>query len=303
MISMVPERDSVFVLSYHQPLARVTLTRFRRDGASSEVKGRHTSLGEPKSPLLTAEAVYMLRNKSVIRMPRAAGEPVELAKGFVGSIAVHGDYVYGFECDVKSPRDHLIRIPKNGGEIERIAAVERVKANEQDGSSTVCDYQSTIADATAVYAANWNRRQIIRISIADGSITPLSTKKAFPSNLVFDGPDILFQAAGGLHRVSKDAPNVTRISELGSAPFTFVAHAGPITYIHQSEPYMPEEWTYELVRATGKPKKIELYRALDPTDTPPDTGIRALAVDEECLYTARQLKSGLVLYAKSLIAP
>lgn len=177
-----------------------------------------------------------------------------------------------------------------------------MKANEQDGGGAVCDYQSTIVDATAVYAANWNRRQIIRISISDGSVTPLSTKRAFPSSLVFDGHDILFQAAGGLYRVPKDAPNVTRISELGSAPFTFVAHAGPITYVHQSEPYVPEKRTYELVRATGKPKKIELYRALEPTDTPPDTGIRALAVDEEYLYTARQLKSGLVLYAKS-IAP
>ena len=49
VISMVPERDSVVVLTYHQPLARVTLTRFRRDGALVEVKGRHTSLGEPKS--------------------------------------------------------------------------------------------------------------------------------------------------------------------------------------------------------------------------------------------------------------
>lgn len=302
VVSLIPEGDGVFAFTYHQALARVTLTRFRRDGSSSEVIGRHTSLGEPKSPLLTADAAYFLRNKSLIRMSRATGECTEVAKGFAGSIAVQGEFVYGFACEAKKPPDHLIRVSGKGGSVEQVATIERVKESEQDGSGAVCDYQSTIADAMAVYAANWNRRQILRVSLADGSLTPLATKKAFPSNLAFDAEDILFQAAGGLYRVPKAEPNVTRISELGSAPFTFVAHAGPTTYIHQSEPYAPEEWTYELVRATSKPKKLELYRALDPEQTPPDTGIRALAVDDECLYTVRQLKGGdIVLYAKSRV--
>lgn len=299
VVSLVPEGDNVFVFTYQHELARVSLLRFRRDGSPSEVIGRHTALGEPKSPLLTADAAYFIRNKSLIRMSRAGGASVELAKGFAGAIAVQGDFVYGFACDAKKPPDHLLRTSKTGGEVERIARIERVKASEQDGSGAVCDYQSVVADATAVYAANWNRRQIIRISLADGSVTPLSTKQAFPSNLALDGDTILFQAAGGLYRVPKAQPNVTRVAELGAAPFSHVAHAGPTTYIYQGEPYMPEEWTYELVRTTGKPKKLELYRAINPDDTPPDTGIRAVAIDDECFYTARQLKSGHVLYAKS----
>lgn len=299
VVSLIPEGDSVFAFTYHQQLARVTLTRFCRDGSSSEVIGRHTALGEPKSPVLISDAAYFLRNKSLIRMSREGGESVELAKGFAGSIAVQGDFIYGFGCDAKKPPAHLLRVPIKGGSVEPIATIERLKEAERDGGSTVCDNQSAIADSMAVYAANWKRRQILRISLADGSLTPLSTKRAFPSNLAFDGEGILFQAAGGLYRVPKAEPTVTRVSELGSAPFTYVAHAGPVTYIHEGVPYAPEEWTYELVRATGKPQKLDLYGAINPGDTPPDTGIRGLAVDDECVYTARQLKNGIVLYARS----
>lgn len=63
VVSLVPERDNVFAFTYQHELARVSLWRFRRDGSSSEVIGRHTALGEPKSPLLTADAAYFLRNK------------------------------------------------------------------------------------------------------------------------------------------------------------------------------------------------------------------------------------------------
>jgi hypothetical protein len=299
VVELFPERDSVFAVTYHQELARVTLLRVRRDGSSSDVIGRHTALGEPKSPVLTADAAYFLRNQSLYRMSRSDGATVALAKGFVGSIAVQGSYVYGFECDAKKPPDHLQRVSTQGGAVERLAELPRAKDPDRDASGAICDYHSALADGAAVYAANWNSRQVLRIAISDGTVLALATKKPFPSELAFDGDDILFQAAGGLYRVNKAQADATRVSELGSAPFTLVAHAGPVTYIHQSEPYMPEEWTYELVRATGKQKKLELYRAIDATETPPDTGVRGLAVDDECLYTARQLKSGLALYARS----
>ncbi len=299
LIDLVTEGDGVFAFGYQRELARLTLRRFPRDGAPPTVIGRHTGAGEPKSPVLTADAAYFTRNKTLYRLPRSGGEPVELAKGFSGSIAVQGQYVYGFACDPKHPPDHLQRVGTEGGPVESIASIERVRSQEEDTSSAADDYRSLAADAQAIYATNWNGRRVLRISLTDRSVTELATKKAFPTRLQSDGDQLLFQTATGLFRVSKTQADAKRISELGSSPFSFIAHSGPVTFIHQCVPYGTEEWTYELTRASGQAKKLEYYKAVKPDETPPDVGIRGLAVDDECLYTARQLEKYMVLYARS----
>ena len=52
--------------------------------------------------------------------------------------------------------------------------------------------------------------------------------------------------------------------------------------------------------STGKPRKIEYFKASKPDEVPDDVGIRGLAADDECLYIARQLDQFVVIYARSL---
>jgi hypothetical protein len=298
LVDMVTEGDGVMLFTYQRELARFSLSRIGRDGTPATVIGRHKGLGDPKSPVLGEDATYFIRNKTLYRMPRDGGETTQLAKAFSNAIAVKGNSIYGVSCDPKNPIDHLVRIATSGGEVESLVDIERPKAQDQDGGTFPCDYRSLAADDGAVYLAHWNGRRVLRVSLADKTVTALATKRAFPSHLGIEGESILFQAADGLYRVSKTGPDATRVTELGSSPFTMVVYSGPVLFIHQSEPYQTEEWTYEVPLAGGKPKKLEFYKALEPVDTPPDVGVRGIAADDECIYTVRQLKNAQALYAR-----
>lgn len=52
-----------------------------------------------------------------------------------------------------------------------------------------------------------------------------------------------------------------------------------------------------LSRSSGKAQKLESYKALNPDVRPVDVEILGLAMDEECLYTARQFEKHVELYA------
>lgn len=70
-------------------------------------------------------------------------------------------------------------------------------------------------------------------------------------------------------------------------------------FIHATAPYATEEWTYSLPWSGGKPKQLEYWKALDPNESPVDVGIRGLAVDDGCVYTARRLQNYLAIYGRS----
>jgi hypothetical protein len=300
LVALVPEEDQVYAFTYHRDLARVTLSRIRRDGAPLEVIGRHTALGEPKGFALTTAAAYFTRNRTLYRLSRHDGNTEELAKGFSSGIAVYGNDVYGVSCDAKKPPDHLVRIATTGGSVEPLAVIERAKGPDQDGSGAPCDYRSLAADGSAVYVASWGSRSVLAVSLAERAVRELAKRKPFPSNLHLEGEDVLFQAAGGIFRTAKSDAHTERVTDLGSAPFALVAYSDQGLYIHEGKAYVEEEWTYALPWSTGKAERIEYYRLLKPDDvTGPGVGIRGIAVDDECIYTARQVESHIELYARS----
>ncbi|MBN1610536.1 MAG: hypothetical protein JW940_28155 [Polyangiaceae bacterium] len=298
LVDLVTEADSVVAFSFHRGLARASVTRFRRDGAAPVVIGRHTGLGEPKSPQLAADAAYFVRNRNLYRMPRSGDATTQLAPRFSNTIAVQGGFVYGVSCEPKRPIDHLIRIGTQGGAVETLVDFDRSASPATDQGTSACDYRALIVDDGAAYVAHWNGRRLLRISLGDRTILDLAPKKEFADHLHLLGADVVFQAGGGVYRVSKTTPNPKRITELGKSPFSYYAPTAEALYIHDAVPYAPEEWTYELPWSTGTAKKIEYFKALKPDETPPDVGIRGLAVDDECLYVARQLEKYTALYAR-----
>jgi len=298
LLQLAVDGPNVMAFSYHPGLARISLTQFRRDGTAPVVIGRHTSRGEPKSPVLQAEAAYFTRNKALYRMPRDGGATVELASGFAASIAVQGGYVYGVRCDAKQPKDQLNRVAIAGGPIEWVADIEHTTPAEQDPGTFECDYHSLVADSQAVYAGHWNGRRILRIALADRTVTTLATKTTYPESLHLIDDKLYFQAQYGVYRSSKTNADAVRVTELGAAPFTLIAYSREGLIIHASEPYANEEWTYAFPFATGVPSKLEYFKAQKPEQVPADTGIRDIAVDDECVYIARQLEGYLAIYAR-----
>jgi len=298
LLELIVEGPNVMTFSHHQGLARVSLTQYRRDGATPFVIGRHTSRGDPKSPVLLKDAAYFTRNQVLYRMARDGGTTVEVAKGFANSIAVQGGFAYGVHCDAKAQKDQLNRVAITGGPIELVADIEHTTPAEQDPGTFACDYRSLVADEQAVYLGHWNGRRILRVALADRSVTTLATKTTYPQSLHLADDALYFQAQYGVYRSPKTKAEAVRVTELGSSPFTLVAYSPQGLFIHESGPYAPDEWTYGMSFATGKASKLEYFKALDPEETPPDTGVRDIAVDDECVYIARQYKGYLSLLAR-----
>lgn len=299
LTDLVVEGDHVVAMYYLQSLTKFTVTRYRRDGAPASVVGFHNGLGVPRSPILTADAIYFTRNRTLFRMQRANGEVTELVKGFSHGIGVQAGYVHGFDCDAKKPIDRLQRILASGGNVEFLAEIERNAPADRDLGQRNCDYRNFISDGSFIYAAHWNGRRIVRYSLTDRTLQEFVTKKPYPTGLSFVEDDVVFQSATGVHRCTKTSANPTRITELGKSPFSFIAVSGTGLIIHDIQPYTWEDWTYELPWSTGKARKIEYFKT--PTeDSTGDAGFRGLAVDGECIYLARQLEKSLVIYARSL---
>jgi hypothetical protein len=299
VVDLVVEGDHVVAMYYLQSLTRFTVTRYRRDGAPASVVGFHKGLGPPRSPILTADAVYFTRNRTLFRMLRTSGEVTELAKAFSHGIGIQAGYVYGFDCDAKKPIDRFQRILASGGNLESLAEIERNAPTDRDLGQRDCDYRSLISDGSSIYAAHWNGRRIVRYSLADHAMQEFVNKKPYPMGLNFVGDDVVFQSATGVYRASKTAANATQITELGKSPFAMVAVSAAGLIIHDIQPYTWEEWTYDLPWSTGKPLKIEYFKA-SKDDSTGDVGFRGLTIDAECIYLARQLQKSLVIYARKL---
>lgn len=300
LVDLLTQDSKVLVFAFHRELARLSLLEFHRDGTPSKALNRHTAMGEPKSPVLTSDAAYFTRNRTLYRMPRDSAPPVELAKGFSHAIAVQGGYVYGVSCDAKDPKDRLHRVSTTGGPVQSVVEIERTPPNEQDSGTFACDYRSLVADDEALYATHWNGRRVLRIGLGDQKITTLATKTAFADHLQLQGEQLYYQSSSGLHRGSKTQAGAVRIAELGVAPYGYVAYGRGSIFIHNAVPYASEEWTYELPDSTGKAKKLEHFKVINPDGIPEDVGVRGLAVDDECLYTARQLEKHIAIYARQL---
>ncbi len=300
LLDLIPENGYVVAATYFHRLAKFTVTRLRRDGAPAVVVGSQTALGEPRSPVLTEDAVYFTRNRTLWRISRQGGEVTELAKGFSQGIGVEAGYIYGIDCDPKKPIDRMQRIAVGGGAIESLVEFDRKADATNDLGQRDCDYRSFISDGQALYAAHWNGRRIVRYSLADRTVHEFINKKPYPSRLHFVASDLVFQAATGIFRSPKASAEVKRVTELGQAPYGFIAANEQYLVIHDGIPYSPDEWTYILPWSTGKARKAEYFKALNPDETPPDTGVCGVALDDECFYEARQFKTSLVIYSRSL---
>jgi hypothetical protein len=298
---MMTEQDSLFVFGFHAGLARISLNQYRRDGSPPKVIARHTALGEPKRPVLMPDAAYYTRNRTLYRMPRDGGEVVELAKGFSYEIAVNGGYVYGVSCDAKKPTDQLNRVSTEGGPVEVIADIDHRQPDTQTGGTFYCDYHSVVADDATVYVAHWNETRVLRISLADRTVTKLATNVAFPDSLHLEGDQILFQGGSGVYRCSKTKADARLVTELGVSPGTIVLYTpkGLIIYEPKDLPYDSEAWTYEVPWSTGKAQKVQYFKTLKPDEFPPSVGILGLGADDECIYFARELEKYSALYARS----
>jgi hypothetical protein len=299
LIDSVAEGDRVLLFGYHRDLARVTLSSVPRDGAAGTVIARHTERGEPKAPAFTSEAVYYTRNKTLYRMDRSDGNVEALAKAFSYAVGVKNGFVYGVGCDGQDA-DRLVRVGVRGGEVEAVVDIPRGNAAVQDGSTFRCDYRSILADDDAIYLSHWNSRRLLRVELSSHKLSVLTTKQAFVDHLHVQDGQLVFQSSKGLHRASTTRPEVVRFGEIGQGPFTFLAYGREGVYVHQGVPYGLEESTYFVPWTTAPTEKLESWRALDPHQVPPDTGIRGLAVDDECLYVARSTGAAIRILARSL---
>jgi hypothetical protein len=292
-LAMAAREGVVFVLTYQQPMARVTLLSVPRSGEPARQLSTFQGPGEPRGFAFTNEAAYLTENKALIRLG-LDGSSARLANDFGEGVAGDGSYVYGVGCGPKGGPDRLQRIKVTGGDPEHLAEIQRAKVSS-DGPA--CDYRYVALGDATVYVSDWAGRRILAFDRDSRAVKVLAEKKAFPQRIELAPGELAFQAAGGLYRVELPNGAPQRLAELANAPFArFVADARDY-WIDQAEAYAIEEKIYRLARSGGKPREIQRFKALDPNEAPADTGVDGIAVDDQCLYIARHQPGYSVILA------
>jgi hypothetical protein len=293
-LAMVARAGAVFELTHQRADARVVLLRAPRSGEPMQKLATFQAPGEPRGFAFTSDAAYFTQNKRLVRLG-LDGTSAALAKDFAEGIAADADFVYGVSCGPKQGPDRLQRVRVTGGEPEQLAEIQRSPGMNGDGPA--CDYKFVALAAGTVYVSDWGGRRLLAVERQGGAVTTLAEKKAFPQRIELGAGELTFQASQGLYRLALPAGNPERITELASAPFArFVADASDY-WVDQAEPYALEEKIYRLPRSGGAPREVRRFKALDQNETPADTGVDGIAVDDECLYIARRERSYTALLA------
>jgi hypothetical protein len=224
----------------------------------------------------------------------------ELAKKFSFAVAFGEGFIYGMNCDATTPIDRLVRVAAVGGEVESLIEVERPKPQDQFDGTYPCDYRSLAVSGDSVYAAHWNGKRIVRFDLRAKNAEVIVKKKIFPDRLSVDSSHLVFQASDGIYRVSPRGVDVKRFTSMGAAPFSYFTFDDKSLYVHEGIAYGIEEWTYELPWATGKATKFQLYQdKSNLSEGIPWTGIMGIALDSECLYTARKQNDIVTIFARA----
>ncbi len=79
---------------------------------------------------------------------------------------------------------------------------------------------------------------------------------------------------------------MTKLSDIGRAPFHFVAWDDRDFFILDEDAYAPRGVVDRLPRAGGKPRELAWFKVTAAAEE--GTGINDIAVDGQCIYLARE---------------
>ncbi|MEB2310776.1 MAG: hypothetical protein OZ921_18300 [Sorangiineae bacterium] len=280
---------SVYLLTAQQAAATATLTRVGRDGRSATVLGRSTGPGAVQGLALDDQAAYFVHGKRLVKVPLSGGEPVTLRTGVKWPLASSGGEVHYVACDLALKEDALMSLAPAGGE-------PRVRARwPRTGTSKDCHYGGLAVAPVEAFVSDWTSRTVRAISLTDGSVRELATQVAFPGRIDVEPAGVVFQASAGLFRVAKTGGGAVKLSDYGATPFNYLAWDERRFYIFDAEAYGERHVLHELPRDGGVSKEIEWFQVRDVTV---GSGVADLAVDDSCIYLARDTGAFVELFAK-----
>ena len=266
----------VYWLGFSQPMAKVELVRFGRDGAKPTELGSYKGPGEPKSFVLAGSSALFSIQRAVIQIPLAGGEPVKLATDFPSVIAANATHAFGVRCDKKTETDTLVRVSLAGGDVETAASWPRTKGRD------VCDYKGLAVDASHAFVGDWGDRRVLSVALADGSTRQLTTD-AYPSRFGIEQESLVFNGQNGIYRVAKTGGEPKQLTRLGGAPFSTWAWDSRAIYVLETLPYSKEHSLVKVPREGGKEQQLEGLSVPWVLEGP---GLRHIAVDDACVYFA-----------------
>jgi hypothetical protein len=190
-----------------------TVMRVPKGGGSALVLAK--AQANPHSLLLEGESLFWINwsegdhtTGAVMTMARRGGKPRVLAAAGgqpIGQeLAVDERFVYF------TRGSELVRVPKTGGAVTQLAS----------GLATVT---ALAVDATHVYAAAADSKQLVRVAKADGTSAVLAAPNAFPWRIVLDADNVYYTVNSGepaLFRVAKKGGISSRLSWGAVSPET-----------------------------------------------------------------------------------
>lgn len=278
-----------FVFAAVQQGTRASVIRFSRDGEKPKELAHVMVSRSPASLRVDDHAAYFSAGPSLYSAPLGGGPMQKLAPAFSRPLAVSGGSLYGVRCAGKERRvDELLQLPRAGGEARVVGSWPRA-------AGIACDYRYVAVDGSRAFVSDFTGRRIIAISLADGTLSEIAVKRAFPQRIALEATSVAFQAAGGIYRVPKQGGEVVRVTEYGTTPFESVAWDDRDFYVLHTLAYATTDKLLRIPLAGGKPEQLEGFAVSGVT-----VGIRVdVAVDDECVYVAQNRKD----YAEILARP
>jgi len=275
----------------------VRLYRFSRQGGPIEVVSQHQGIGAFKGFAVDNGAGYYVQAGHLIKLGPETGASTTLAEGIDSPVVVLGDQVLSIQCDRKGKANHLISVPKSGGEPETLADLPH-RVGER------CQYSSIVADGRDVYIADWNGQQILEVSRADGKVRALVTKCGFPGPLILEPDKLVYNGTRGLQQIARDGrtPSLIADDRIALAPYSLVAPSRNNYWVFDAIAYVHPTTLRRIARSGGPAQTHMVLTNRDPNAQSYDSdGLMDFVVDDECVYVGQtQFKRpGVRILAKS----
>jgi len=287
--------ELLYALAYDHAMARSTLKRVRRDGEAAEVVGHYSGLGPPTSFVVFEDGAYFWRKRSIFRVDLGTREAAKVADDVERAFAVSEQGLFALRHGDSDRPARLLRMSGDGAS-STVAALPKAAGRGEYG------FRHVTVDDTYAFISDWASRCIYRVTLASGSVEPLVEEMPFPLRSIVDRDRLVFHAANGVYGVPRGGGKVERLSEIGMVPYsTLVADADDF-WVYTAVRFTDTAGLYRIPKAGGEAQPVKTFGVFLPGDPLHDAGFRDLAVDDQCLYFAREGHRGTPTNVVTLIA-
>jgi hypothetical protein len=265
----------LYLLTWDQSQVLMELAKVAKDGSGVTVLARLQEVGEPTDVAVDSSGVYFTKRQTLYRASSTASAPERLAEHFGERLELHGDYVYGAGNPPKGRGRRVVRIAKQGGEVDTLASWSD-EHRRQWGLAV---------DDQRAYVTSWGARKVYSVDLKDRHVTEIASRQPFAADAFLSADDVFFFSSKGLGRAAKAGGEVTTLDPPVYMPFAIGAADDETLWVFDT--WGRNSAMFLVSKKTGESRSMGVF----------STSVNGIAVDPDCLYLAYNGWSYTVLQA------